>query len=89
MQLPPKQRADIYGTAGHVAWSKRVIARAGRRCEKCGATHGRMYADHMIELRDGGLPFDVRNGWCLCASCHTTKTMIERAKRALHEWKGV
>ncbi len=89
VQLPPKQRAPIYGTPEHVAWSKHVIMRAHKQCQKCGATHGRMYADHIKELRDGGKALDPSNGQCLCASCHTAKTMVERAKRALHEWKGL
>jgi 5-methylcytosine-specific restriction protein A len=88
VQLPPKQRADIYGTPEHTAWAKQVVLRANKQCAKCGATHGRMYADHIKELRDGGT-YDMSNSQCLCASCHTSKTMIERAKRALHEWKGL
>ncbi len=88
VQLPPKQRADIYGTPEHVAWSKHVRARAGYRCEVCGTSEGRMYADHIKEVKDGGRLLDLANGQCLCASHHQAKTMIERAKRALHEWKG-
>ena len=89
VQLPPKQRAPIYGTPEHVAWSKHVRARAGYRCEVCGTSEGRMYADHIKEVKDGGRLLDLANGQCLCASHHQTKTMIERAKRALHEWKGL
>jgi signal transduction histidine kinase len=40
-----------------------------------------MYADHIIELRDGGQPFDLNNGQCLCASHHELKTMQARARR--------
>ncbi len=89
VQLPPKQRADIYGTPEHRAWARAVTSRAYNQCEKCGTVNGRMYADHIKELRDGGLPFDVTNGQCLCGSCHQAKTLVERAKRALHEWKGL
>ena len=89
VQLPPKQRAQIYGTPEHVAWSRAVVVRAGRQCQQCGTTHGRMHADHIKEVKDGGALLDMANGQCLCHACHTVKTMIERAKRAHHEWKGV
>jgi hypothetical protein len=32
-------------------------------------------------LRDGGAPFDLNNGRCLCASHHELKTMAARTKR--------
>jgi hypothetical protein len=79
--LPPKERAEIYATDEHVAWSSAVRTRAGWQCERCGRKDGRMFADHIIELSDGGQPHDLSNGQCLCGSCHTTKTMHERAKR--------
>lgn len=89
VQLPPKVRAPIYGTPEHVAWSKHVRARAGYRCEVCGTSEGRMYADHVVELRDGGKAYDMSNGQCLCASHHQAKTLAERAKRAFTQWNGV
>jgi 5-methylcytosine-specific restriction enzyme A len=42
-----------------------------------------MFADHVVELRDGGSPFDLANGRCLCGAHHTRKTNEARAKR----WK--
>jgi 5-methylcytosine-specific restriction enzyme A len=77
----PKQREEHYGTPEHVAWRNAVIARAGRCCERCGRTNVRLFADHIIELRDGGNPFELANGQAICGSCHTIKTMQERAKR--------
>lgn len=41
-----------------------------------------MYADHIVEIEDGGAPFDVKNGQCLCSADHQIKTARERAKRA-------
>ena len=67
----PKQRNPIYNTREFQAWRGRVIARAGARCEavddhgnRCSRAYPehRVYADHIIELRDGGQPFDVANG---------------------------
>ena len=86
---PPVKGTDAhYLKREHKAWSEAVIGRAQRRCQgmrngkRCGATTPRMYADHIIELQDGGAPYDVANGQCLCPSCHTTKTIEARRKRA-------
>ena len=40
-----------------------------------------MFADHIVELKDGGAPYDLNNGQCLCGSCHTRKTVAERVRR--------
>jgi 5-methylcytosine-specific restriction enzyme A len=87
---PPEKRADaIYATPEYRAWRARVIRHAGARCEwvergqrciKAEPLH-RMFADHRVELRDGGAPFDPMNGQCLCGAHHTMKTDRERARR--------
>lgn len=87
---PPAKRADsIYQSPEHKAWRKGVIDRAGARCEaidgdkRCPKTapEHRLFADHIIELKDGGRPFDLSNGQCLCGSHHTSKTAAARAAR--------
>jgi hypothetical protein len=40
-----------------------------------------MFADHIREIGDGGAPFDLANGQCLCGAHHTRKTTATRAKR--------
>ena len=40
-----------------------------------------MFADHIVELLDGGDPLDVSNGMLLCGKHHTLKTNRERDKR--------
>jgi 5-methylcytosine-specific restriction protein A len=78
-----------YSTPAHKTWAAEVVARAGARCEAMDHGHRcikarpehRIYADHIIELRDGGQPFDLNNGQCLCASHHEIKTVATRAKR--------
>jgi hypothetical protein len=40
-----------------------------------------MFADHRIEIKDGGHPFDLNNGQCLCSTHHELKTMAARAAR--------
>lgn len=77
------QTNQHYLTSEHKAWRRFILARANRQCEVggCGITNRVMYADHIIELRDGGAPLDTRNGQCLCAQHHSLKTIREREKR--------
>jgi 5-methylcytosine-specific restriction enzyme A len=86
---PPRQPEPHYNTAAHAAWAREVIRRAGARCEaidhgmRCtkAAPFDRLFADHVVELRDGGAPLDPQNGRCLCGAHHTRKTNEARAKR--------
>ena len=83
---PPKVADGIYSTPEYRQWRAIVIAGAGGRCQDpmCtapGRRGIRLFADHVRELRDGGAPFDPRNGLARCGSCHTRKTIGERAKR--------
>jgi hypothetical protein len=86
----PKQAEAIYHTPEYRAWREAVITRAGARCEaitkdgrRCrkAAPRNRMFADHRKELKDGGAPFDLANGECLCGSHHSAKTARSRAAR--------
>jgi hypothetical protein len=78
---PDKLVKPHYHDPKHQDWSKQVRERAGYICEQCGRSEFRMFADHIVELEDGGAPFDVSNGQCLCGACHTRKTIGERANR--------
>lgn len=40
-----------------------------------------MVADHIIELKDGGDPFDPANGQCHCIEHNTRKGIQARAAR--------
>lgn len=40
-----------------------------------------MFADHVVEVKDGGAKLDPANGQCLCGSCHTRKTAAARKRR--------
>ena len=89
-RLPSKLPDAIYRTPEFQAWREVVVARAGHRCEavdaygyRCmrAAPQYRMYADHVIELRDNGEPFDLNNGQCLCRSHHEIKTIAARDRR--------
>ena len=91
VRLPPKQVDPIYNTPEYKAWRTYVVGRAGYRCEakvsgfghRCSKTmpEHRLFCDHIVELRDGGSPFDVMNGQLLCSSHHNMKTNAARARR--------
>jgi 5-methylcytosine-specific restriction endonuclease McrA len=82
-----KQVDSELRTSAHERWRKLVLDRAGWRCQApgCGRQGGRggvrLFADHIVERKDGGAPLDPENGMALCASCHGFKTARERAKR--------
>ena len=88
-KLSPRRIDPVYSTPEFQRWRAHVVARAGGQCEaidngyRCSKARPdhRVYADHIIELRDGGAPFDLNNGRCLCASHHELKTIAVRTKR--------
>lgn len=89
----PKAALPIYQTAEYERWREAVIARANGRCQDkaCTAKHWpgqRLFADHIVELRDGGAPFDVANGMARCGSSHSRKTAAARAVRMRATPKG-
>jgi len=82
-RVPPKTADDLYSTPQYRVWRDQVISRADGVCEAmgCGRREPRMFADHIVEVKDGGARFDPANGQCLCGKHHTLKTNAERAKR--------
>lgn len=86
---PAEKTADpFYSTPDYRLWRTAVISRAHGRCEWVGCTEpsGRRYADHIVEIKDGGEPFDIANGQCLCHRHHAQKTAAERAKRMTQKY---
>lgn len=77
----PKQAAAHYLTPEHRAWRTAVLARAGGCCQACARSGVRLFADHVVEMQDGGAPLDLSNGQALCGACHTRKTAAARAAR--------
>lgn len=81
---PPAKAVDpFYLTPEYRRWRAIVIARANGKCQwpGCGVAEPRMYADHIVERRDGGAPLDPANGQCLCARHHGVKTGQARLAR--------
>jgi 5-methylcytosine-specific restriction enzyme A len=91
VRLPRSQGTiDVtYRSPQYREWRREILRRASFRCEaiehgqRCSKAypHHRMYADHIVEIADGGRLFDLANGQCLCGSHHTRKTVEMRAKR--------
>ena len=81
--IPTKVADPFYSSTAYRAWRKLVIERAGGACQSpgCGKREGRMFADHIVERRDGGSDLDPANGQALCAHHHQLKTCAERARR--------
>lgn len=85
---PPKQADKELSSPEYRAWAAEVKRRAGNQCEwveagkRChvGAP-ARLFADHIVERRDGGALLDPKNGQCLCGAHHTKKTMAARTAR--------
>ncbi|TDR90305.1 HNH endonuclease signature motif containing protein [Enterovirga rhinocerotis] len=82
----PKVADAIYRTPEHRRWSAAVIRRARGKCqwpEGCdkAAPRDRMVADHIVEVKDGGNPFDPANGQCLCVQHNTLKGARARLAR--------
>lgn len=50
-------------------------------CERQGKLVPGVIVDHVVELKDGGAPFDENNAQSLCRACHAYKTETERRKR--------
>jgi 5-methylcytosine-specific restriction protein A len=82
----PKTAAPVYTSPEWRSLITKIIVQRGRCCEDpaCktpGRTGIRVFGDHIKELQDGGALLDPRNVMLRCGSCHTTKTIAERAKR--------
>jgi len=50
-------------------------------CSKVGLVTPGEVVDHVIELKDGGAPWDVGNLMTVCRECHQKKTGEEVKKR--------
>ncbi len=85
--LAKKADAELL-TPEHRQWRAAVLARANYRCEavdngkRCDvASPARLFADHIVERKDGGAALDTANGRCLCGRHHTLKTVAARTAR--------
>jgi 5-methylcytosine-specific restriction endonuclease McrA len=70
-------------TPQHREWRRGVLDRDQRVCQlqypgRC--TQVATQADHIIEIADGGSPFDLGNGQAVCEPCHKLKTSLHANK---------
>ena len=50
-------------------------------CEMIGVVTPAKDVDHIIEIEDGGEPFDLDNTQSLCRACHNRKTAMSARQR--------
>ncbi|MGJ8529827.1 HNH endonuclease signature motif containing protein [Maritalea sp.] len=87
IKAPPKIADGIYTSP---RWRKFIAAikrERGRFCQRCGGTN-RVIGDHIVEIKDGGAPFEQSNIELLCQPCHNRKTAIMKARRARGDIAG-
>jgi 5-methylcytosine-specific restriction protein A len=77
----PKKADAFYLSAEWRALVDRLRRERPNCCALCARTKVRLFADHIIELADGGSRFDPMNVMLICGSCHTRKTAAARARR--------
>jgi len=60
-------------------WSYMVKELAGNKCEYCGKVEN-LNSHHIFSRSNHNLRWDVNNGCCLCAGCHTFSTNFSAHK---------
>jgi 5-methylcytosine-specific restriction protein A len=91
MKAKPKKVYEHHHVSGKniyhgYRWKKlrKLKASINPLCEHCymyNIITALAVVDHVIELEDGGEPYDINNLQSLCHSCHNRKTIVERKKR--------
>ncbi len=81
LEARPNAAARGYCSQRHKAWREAVLLRDGYACRGCGRVCGQKreaHADHIVPVKvRPDLRYEVANGQCLCAGCHTRKTTRE------------
>lgn len=74
---------NIYDTPEwkRIRKAKRILNPVCEVCEKYGMSNPTQIVDHIIEIEDGGEPFDINNTQSLCTMHHNKKTGREKALR--------
>jgi 5-methylcytosine-specific restriction endonuclease McrA len=79
---PAAKMADgFYNTQAWRSARAMALTLGGFCCSLCGRRGCVLYVDHIVELQDGGAPYEQSNLRPLCGACHTNKTVAERAAR--------
>jgi 5-methylcytosine-specific restriction protein A len=93
VKAPEKKADSFYSSPEWRELMKQIFKERGRRCEdpQCKTPRnvwGKLYGDHIVELKDGGAPLDKANIMIRCAPCHGIKTLEERRKRGQSSLAG-
>jgi len=79
-----KEVQVIYNTKRWKKVRELALKRDGGLCVMC-LKEGRIVkadvVDHIIEIKDGGDPYDLNNLQSLCNKCHAKKTFVAREGR--------
>jgi 5-methylcytosine-specific restriction enzyme A len=86
LKVLPKVKGSPYYDPAWVALRARIVRQRGSSCEDSAhdparPRRGRVIADHIVELKDGGELLDPKNILLRCSRCHGRKTMEARARR--------
>jgi hypothetical protein len=84
--LPPKEVDPFYASREWRALVDKIKRERGDVCEDphCKGPHSRgqrIYADHIVEIKDGGAKLKATGILLRCARSHSLKTARERAAR--------
>jgi 5-methylcytosine-specific restriction enzyme A len=74
---------SIYHSPAWAAVRKRVLARDGHQCQigYQGCKGHANAVDHIVELLDGGAPFEMTNLQAACVPCNTRKMQATKKAR--------
>ena len=81
VRSPPKVALPFYHSPEWRALVRSIKLERGAWCETCGAA-GRIFGDHVVEVKDGGALLDPGNVKLLCGRCHGRKTARMKARRS-------
>lgn len=78
-----RHHESIKNDPRYKAWQKEVVSVGA--CEWCGATED-LTADHIVPLAEGGDPWSLDNGRCLCRPCNSRKGARREAPEVRVTW---
>ena len=80
-----RERESFYRSKRWKRVRQKVIERDRYQCQEPScrrlAPSRDLHADHIVEIADGGKPYDMDNLRTLCRGCHTSKSLRERHQR--------
>lgn len=75
-----KDVVTIYSTPRWKRIRKMALVRDNALCQHCKERNAEV-VDHIVEIKDGGDPYDLSNLESLCNRCHAIKTAQAKSER--------